>query len=55
MWFELGILFLGSIYVIMYSADLLYWIYENEIEKLEKKEDEKKEAEIPESVKQMYN
>ena len=55
MWFELGVLFLGSIYVLIYSSDTLYWIYENEREKIEKEEEKKEEEVIPETVKQMYS
>ena len=55
MWFELGVLFLASVYVLIYSSDALYWIYENEREKLEKEEEAKKEEEIPDSVKSLYS
>ena len=55
MWFELGVLFLGSIYVLIYTSDTFYWIYDNERDKIEKKEAEKEEQEIPETVKQMYS
>ena len=55
MWFELGVLFLASVYVLIYSSDALYWIYENEREKIEKEEEKKEEEVIPETVKQMYS
>ncbi len=55
MWFELGVLFLASVYVLIYSSDALYWIYENEREKLEKAEEEKSEKEIPDSIKSLYS
>ena len=55
MWFELGVLFLASVYVLMYCTDTLYYIYENEREKLEKEEEAKSEKEIPDSVKSLYS
>ena len=53
--FEISMVILASVYVFIYSSDTLYWLYENEREKLEKQEEKKEEEEMPESVKHMYS
>ena len=56
MWFELGVLFLGSVFVCMYSTDVLYWIAKEEKENQEKEEEEKEDEKMKERMqKTMYS
>ena len=56
MWFELGVLFLGSVYVLMYSFDTFYWIAKEEKENQEKEEEEKEDEKMKERMqKTMYS
>ena len=53
--FEISMVILATVCTLIYSSDTLYWIYENEREKIEKEEEKKEEEVLPETVKQMYS
>ena len=53
---EIGFTVFACIYLCFYAADVLYWIYENEVEKKEKAEASEEEEKMKEeSAKTLYS
>ena len=53
---EIALTLFAGIALVFYAADILYWIYENEVEKKEKEESEEEDEKIKEHIqKTMYS
>ena len=47
---EIALTLFACIYLCFYAADVLYWIYENEVEKKEKAEASEEEEKMKEEI-----